>query len=351
LPLHARPAVIARIKILANLKIDETRLPQDGRFSAHIIDKDIDFRVSTFPTSSGEKAVLRVLDPLMGRRSFEDMGLSGRNLTVINKAIKKPFGMILATGPTGSGKTTTLYAILNLLNKEAVNILTVEDPIEYYIEGVNQSEVKPGIGYDFARALRHMVRQDPDIMMVGEIRDEETASLAIHAALTGHVLLSTLHTNNAIGAIPRLIDIGIKPFLIPPTLNIVIAQRLIGRLCPYCKKKEPAPSEIQDLILKEIAAIPEKAREGLDIPAKIFLYKAKGCKKCNLKGFAGRIGLFEILVMTDSLAEVIRKESSEKVIRDEAERQGMVSMRQDGILKVLEGLTSIEEVLGATAEG
>lgn len=350
LPLRIHPAVIARIKILANLKIDETRIPQDGRFSAHIGAQDIDFRVSTFPTTLGEKAALRILDPVVGKRSFEELGITGPNLAAIKEAIKKPFGTVLATGPTGSGKTTTLYAILNLLNREGVNILTIEDPVEYYIEGINQSEVKPGIGYDFARALRHMVRQDPDIMMVGEIRDEETASLATHAALTGHILLSTLHTNNAIGAIPRLIDIGIKPFLIPPSLNIVIAQRLVRRLCPYCKKKERPALEIEELISKEIETIPKKARKDFKMPAILNIYKAKGCKKCNLKGLTGRIGLFEILTMTDSLAEVVRKGASEEALGKEASQQGMITIRQDGMLKVLEGLTSVEEVLRVTAE-
>lgn len=350
LPIRIHPAVIARIKILANLKIDETRLPQDGRFSAHINEKDVDFRVSTFPTAMGEKVALRILDPTMGQQSFENLGITGRNLKVIKKAIKRPFGAILATGPTGSGKTTTLYAILNLLNKESVNILTIEDPIEYYIEGINQSEVKPEIGYDFACSLRHMVRQDPDVIMVGEVRDEETAALAIHAALTGHILLSTLHTNNAIAAIPRLIDMGVKPFLIPPTLNVVISQRLVRRLCLYCKKQKKPPSEIKNLIRQEIETIPPKARKHIKIPSTSYIFEAEGCRKCNFKGFSGRIGVFEILTMTGSLGEIVRKDPSEKAIEKEAREQGMVTMRQDGILKVLEGITSVEEVMRVTTE-
>lgn len=348
LPSHIHPAIISRIKILARLKIDETRLPQDGRFSAKIGKKDIDFRVSTFPTSMGEKAALRILDPTMGQKSFEELGISYRNLKVLQEATKKPFGTILATGPTGSGKTTTLYAILNILNKEGVNILTIEDPVEYYIEGVNQSEVKPEIGYDFARALRHMVRQDPDIIMVGEVRDEETATLAIHVALTGHILLSTLHTNNAVGVIPRLIDMGIKPFLIPPTLNIAISQRLVRRLCSYCKTKTKPPPEFEEIILRELENISSEARKDIKIPSKILNYQSEGCKKCNFKGYLGRIGIFEILQMTDQLAKIVRKEPSESEIKKEAINQGMITMRQDGILKVLEGLTSIEEVLRAT---
>ncbi|MCJ7786996.1 GspE/PulE family protein, partial [Patescibacteria group bacterium] len=245
LPLAVHPAVVARIKILANLKIDETRIPQDGRFSTRLNGKDIDFRVSTFPTALGEKVAIRVLDPAEGLKSFEELGLERRNFEVVKTAVKKPYGLILATGPTGCGKTTTLYAILNILNKEGVNIVTLEDPIEYFVGGVNQSQIRPEIGYDFRQGLRQVVRQDPDIIMVGEIRDEETAALAIHAALTGHIVLSTLHTNNAAGVIPRLIDMKVKPFLIPPALSVAIAQRLVSKLCPYCKKKVKPKKEVQ----------------------------------------------------------------------------------------------------------
>lgn len=237
LPLKIHPAVIARIKILSNLKIDETRVPQDGRFSTKINGKNIDFRVSTFPTALGEKVALRVLDPSIGFKKFEDLGLRGRNLQAVKEAVIKPYGLILATGPTGSGKTTTLYSILQLLNKEGTNIVTLEDPIEYFLEGVNQSQIKPEIGYDFGTGLRQILRQDPNIIMVGEIRDEETASLVTNAALTGHIVLSTLHTNNSLGVIPRLIDLGVKPYLIPSTLSVAIAQRLVRTLCPECKKR------------------------------------------------------------------------------------------------------------------
>lgn len=354
LPRKIHPAVVSRIKILANLKIDETRIPQDGRFSTKVEERDVDFRISTFPTTQGEKVVIRVLDPTKGMLTFEQLGLTGRNIEVVKEAIKKPYGMILTTGPTGCGKTTTLYSILQILNKEGVNIVTLEDPVEYFIEGVNQSQIRPEIGYEFATGLRHVVRQDPDIIMVGEIRDEETAALATHAALTGHIVLSTLHTNNAVGAIPRLIDLGIKPYLIPPTLSIALAQRLVRKLCPECKKKIQPESTIKDLILKEIENLPPSYKRNISsrfTSKKGFsIYTAKGCKKCNFKGYSGRIGVFEVLAMTDELSELVLGELSEIKLLEEAQRQGMITMKQDGILKVLEGITSIEEVLKVAEE-
>ena len=350
LPLKTHPAVVARIKILANLKIDETRIPQDGRFTTIIDGNSIDFRVSTFPTTLGEKVAIRVLDPAIGLKTFGELGLEKRNLEVVKQAIERPYGLILATGPTGCGKTTTLYAILQVLNKEGVNIVTLEDPVEYFIEGINQSQVRPEIGYDFAVGLRHIVRQDPDIIMVGEIRDQETTSLATHAALTGHIVLSTLHTSNAIGVIPRLIDLGIQPYLIPSTLSIAIAQRLVRKLCDNCKKRGLAKKEVKDLILKEFEGLPSQAKKDFGIPKPLYIWQAVGCKECNNEGYTGRIGLFEILSMTDELADIILKEPSEREISKEAERQGMVTMRQDGILKVLAGITTIEEVLQVAEE-
>ncbi len=350
LPLRVHPAVIARVKILARLKLDESRVPQDGRFSTQVGDSIIDFRVSTFPTSVGEKAAIRVLDPEKGMKTFEELGLQERNLEAINEAVVKPYGLILATGPTGCGKTTTLYAVLRILNKEEVNIITLEDPIEYYIGGVNQSQVRPEIGYNFAAGLRTVVRQDPDIIMVGEVRDPETASLATHAALTGHIVLSTIHTNNAIGVIPRLVDLGIQAYLIPPTLSLAIAQRLVRKLCVHCKKKVEAKGETQKLILKEIEALPENVKKKFKIKPPFFIFKPEGCKKCRGKGYVGRIAVVEVLKMTDELGEVILKEPSEVRIAEEADRQGMIKMRQDGILKVLAGVTSIEEVLRVAAE-
>jgi len=350
LPLSVHSAIVARIKILANLKIDETRVPQDGRFSTRFDSKDIDFRVSTFPTSLGEKVVIRVLDPAEGLKSFEELGLERRNFEMVKAAIKKPYGLILATGPTGCGKTTTLYTILNLLNKEGVNIVTLEDPIEYFIGGVNQSQIRPEIGYSFSQGLRQVVRQDPDIIMVGEIRDEETAALAINAALTGHIVLSTLHTNNAVGVIPRLIDMKVKPFLIPPALSIAIAQRLVAKLCPACKKKVKARKEVKDLILSEVEGLPQIIKKELKIPSPLMVYEAKGCKKCNFRGFAGRIGVFEVMSMTDELAAIILRTPEEQKIIQEASRQGMITMKQDGILKVLDGITTTEEVLRVAEE-
>ncbi len=350
LPLKIHPAVIARIKILSNLRIDETRAPQDGRFSIKIDDKKIDFRVSTFPTILGEKVAIRILDPTTGLKKFEELGLTGPNFEKIKKAIKKPYGMILATGPTGCGKTTTLYAILQILNKEGVNVMTLEDPIEYFVEGINQSQVRPEIGYTFATGLRHMLRQDPNIIMVGEIRDKETASLAIHAALTGHIMLSSIHTTTSLGIIPRLIDLGIEPFLIAPTLSIGIAQRLLRTLCPFCKKEIKPLNEVQDLLSKEIDNLPLSIKKELKISSPFLIYQAVGCKKCKGEGYRGRIAVYEILLMTEELAEISLKEPSELSIGKEARRQEMLTMKQDGILKVLEGTTTLEEVLRVAEE-
>jgi len=348
LPITVHPSVVARVKILSELKIDETRIPQDGRFSAKMAGRRIDFRVSTFPTSAGEKVAIRILDPEKGFRPFERLGLEGRNFEAMKDSIQKPFGMILATGPTGSGKTTTLYAILRILNKEEVNVMTLEDPIEYYIDGVNQSQVRPDIGYTFAEGLRHIMRQDPDIIMVGEIRDEETASLAIHSALTGHLVLSSLHTNNAVGVIPRLVDMGVEPFLIPPTLNIAIAQRLIRILCPDCKKRIKASPEVRNLILKEVEAMPESIRQKVEVPSPLYIYGAGGCKKCDNTGFVDQAGIFEVLTMTPELGQLILQTLSEAEIEKEAKRQGRITMRQDGMFKVLDGRTTIEEIIRVT---
>jgi len=350
LPIRIHPAVISRIKILSDLKIDETRIPQDGRFSTKINDKDIDFRVSTFPTTLGEKVAIRVLDPTTGLKKFEELGLGSRNFEAVKRAIEKPFGLILTTGPTGCGKTTTLYAFLQILNKEGVNIITLEDPVEYFIEGINQSQIRPEIGYDFARGLRHVVRQDPNIIMVGEIRDEETAALATHAALTGHIVLSTIHTNNALGAIPRLIDLGVRPYLIPPTLSCVTAQRLVNRLCDNCKAEIKPKKEIAEIILKEVENLPPQIKKGITIKKPFKIFQAVGCKKCNREGFSGRIALFEVLEMTDTLADITLKIPSIELLAGEAKRQGMVTMKQDGILKVLDGITTIEEVLRVAEE-
>ena len=295
-----------------------------------------------------------MLNPEEGLKDFASLGFIGRDLRVLEKVVKKPCGLILATGPTGCGKSTTLYTILRILNKEGVNIATLEDPVEYYINGVNQSQIKPEIGYTFSQGLRSLVRQDPDIIMVGEIRDEESAALAIHAALTGHLVLSTLHTTSAIGVIPRLIDMEVKKFLIAPTLSVVIAQRLVRSLCPECKKKVKPEKEVMDLIWKEIKSLPSITKKEISgiptSPSNIRIYKAKGCKKCNFKGIIGRLGIYEVLEMTDRLAALIAQDLSTAGILAEARNQGMTTMKQDGVLKVLAGRTSIEEILRVAEE-
>ncbi len=348
LPTELSQPVVSRVKIISNLKIDETRIPQDGRFRTKVLDREIDFRVSTFPTPLGEKVAIRVLDPSTGLKSFSQLGLEGKNLEMVKEGLDKPFGMILMTGPTGSGKTTTLYAILQTLNKENVNILSLEDPVEYFISGINQSQVRPEIGYDFASGLREILRQDPDIIMVGEIRDNETAGLAIHAALTGHIVLSTLHTNNAAGVIPRLIDMKVEPFLLPPSLNLMISQRLIGRLCQECKKAEAAPPEVQKIIKKTLTGLPPETISVYQEPYKI--YHSEGCQKCQGKGIVGRIAIFEVFKMSGGLEQTINSGFSSQKIAEETQRQGMVSLRQDGILKALSGLVSAEEIIRETGE-
>jgi len=350
LPLNIHPAIVARIKILSNLKIDESRIPQDGRFSTKMGEKAIDYRVSTFPTTLGEKVAIRVLDPQVGKKSLQDLGLGGRNLKVVEEKIKKPYGLIFVTGPTGSGKTTTLYSILDLLNKEEVNIVTLEDPVEYFVDSLNQSQVRPEIEYNFASGLRHILRQDPDVIMVGEVRDEETATLVIHAALTGHIVLSTIHTSSSLGVVPRLIDMGVKPYLIPSTLQLVIAQRLVRKLCDDCKQKVEPNAKIKELITKELSEVPPETKKELGSNAEMKIYEAKGCPKCENTGFSSRIALFEVLSMTSSLEEIILKEPSESKILKEAKEQGMITIRQDGIIKALKGVTTIEEVLRVTDE-
>ncbi len=340
-PIEILDAIVARIKILANLKIDETRLAQDGRFSMNINDKKIDFRVATYPTILGEKVSLRILDPTQSLKPLEELGFSNFNLEIVKKAIKSPYGMILITGPTGSGKTTTLYAILNKLNREGVNIITLEDPIEYFIDGINQSQIKPEIGWTFFQGLRQILRQDPNIIMIGEIRDRETLDLAINAALTGHLMLSTLHTNNAIGAIPRMIDMGADPYLIPLSLSLVINQKLARLLCPYCKEKiKPDPS-VENYISQIIKELPNEAKK--EVPKNFEIFKANGCKKCNFTGYSGRIGFFEILKMSDSLAKLILEKAPESDLLIQAKKEGFLTLEEDGILKVVKGLTSFEE--------
>ncbi len=350
LPLSVHLSIVSRIKILANLKIDENRIPQDGRFSIKINNKDIDFRVATFPILYGEKVEIRILDPAEGLKPFDKMGLSPRNLEIIQKALKMPYGLILSSGPTGSGKTTTIYGLIRVLNQETVNIVTIEDPIEYSISGVNQSQIRPDIGYTFAEGLRQILRQDPNVIMVGEVRDEETASLVTNAALTGHIVLSTLHTNSAVGVIPRLIDMKVRPFLIPSTLRVAIAQRLIRTLCEQCKKKTNPIGKAKDYILEILESLPPSVRKEVKIPSPLHIYEANGCESCNFKGYKGRIGLFEVLSMTEELIDIILKNPSEYLILKMAQKQGMITMAQEGILKVLAGETTIAEINRVTQE-
>ncbi|TSC90923.1 MAG: type IV pilus assembly protein PilB [Parcubacteria group bacterium Gr01-1014_2] len=351
LPKTIHSAIITRIKILSDLKIDESRVPQDGRFGTVIGDKRIDFRVSTLPTRYGEKVVLRILDSTFGLVDLVALGLDGRNLKLVEKYIEKPFGSILITGPTGSGKTTTLYAILRKINSEDVNIITLEDPIEIILPGINQSQIQEEIGYTFASGLRHILRQDPDIIMVGEIRDSETANLATHASLTGHLVFSTLHTNDSIGVIPRLVDLGVEKYLITPTLNLAMAQRLLRRLCSSCKIKAKADTAEDRIIKEAIDAMPEEVKKGL--PKSFDIYKASetGCSECKGKAFKGRVAIFEVLEINDGVEKVILSGISESALREEAKRQGMLTMFQDGILKVLGGMVSLEELLEVAEVG
>lgn len=346
LPKDIGEPIISRLKVLSELKLDETRIPQSGRFRAYIDGREIDFRISSFPTINGEKIVIRILDPLSGLLNIKDLGILSYHQKIIDEVLEKPYGLILITGPTGSGKTTTLYAFLQSLNEESVNIVTLEDPVEYRIAGINQSQVRPEIGYNFASGLREILRQDPDIIMVGEIRDEETAELAIHASLTGHLVLSTLHTNDSLGVVPRLIDLGVKKFLIPPTLILAEAQRLIRKLCPECKVKSPIPEEIKEEIEKILKELPKEVKK--EIEQEEFIFLPKGCQKCNFKGFIGRIGIFEFLKMTPELEELILGNFNLSQAREILKEQGMVTLKQDGIIKALKGLVDIYEVLRET---
>ncbi len=343
LPLGIHDAIVSRIKILTNMLLDEKRKPQDGRFSAKINGRDIDFRVSTFPISFGEKVAIRILDPEKGIKSLEQLGLFGYNLETIKEALKASHGIILLTGPTGSGKTTTLYAMLQLLDRERNNVVSLEDPVEYIMEGVNQSQVKPEIGYDFANGLRSILRQDPDIMLVGEMRDAETAKLAVQSALTGHLVLSTLHTNNATGVIPRLIDMGVDSYLIPSTLKLAIAQRLVPTLCADSRTSVPLRGEVKEKIESMIKNMPEPARKTIKMPDEI--YQPFPSPKCP-RGSSGRVAVYEVLRMTPELEQIILSGPTEPSILKEGRRQGMITMQEDGVIKVLAGSVGFEELEG-----
>ncbi|MBU0540070.1 GspE/PulE family protein, partial [Patescibacteria group bacterium] len=343
---YIHPAVVSRIKVLANMKLDETRIPQDGRITEEINGKKIDFRVSTLPVVDNEKVVMRILDTSLGAPTFEQLGYREEYIALIKEEIKRPFGLFLITGPTGSGKSTTLFSGLNLLNGEGVNISTLEDPVEYYIAGVNQSQIRPDIGYTFATGLRSLLRQDPNVIMVGEIRDKETAELAIHASLTGHLIFSTIHTNDVFGLVPRLIDIGVEPFLLAATLNIGIAQRLARKICPHCKaEQEIAPETLQKL-QRELGKIPPKyLKKGFDNSAVPVFYHGKGCARCGGSGYSGRTAVAELFQFTPQAKRSVERGFPIEEVQAEADRQGMLRLRQDVLLKALEGTTTVEEVL------
>ncbi len=354
IPNEIGPAIISRIKILSNLKIDERRKPQDGRFRTINEGKEIDFRVSTLPVISGEKVVMRILDKEQGLSDIEKLGLMGKALENMKQAISETYGMILFTGPTGSGKSTSLYALLKILNKEERNIITLEDPIEYNIEGLNQSQINPEIGYTFASGLRTILRQDPNVIMVGEIRDSETAELATHAALTGHLMFSTLHTNTAAGAIARLIDMGIEPFLLSSSLRIVVAQRLVRRICEKCKEELEIPQSIKNRIIEELKKMPpgELKKYEVDISKEIKFYHGKGCDACNKTGLRGRVAIYEAIPVNDGIKLIItEKNGNEELVNKERESMGALTIKQDGILKIIKGLTTIEEIERVTEGG
>jgi len=330
-------AIVSRIKIMAHLNIAEHRLPQDGRIKIKVKDTELDLRVSIVPSSFGEAVVIRLLSAKEFLFKLENLGFKKEELTVIGEIIKKPHGIILVTGPTGSGKSTTLYAFLSRLNKKESKIITIEDPIEYQLRGIIQMQVHPKIGFDFAQGLRSILRHDPDIIMVGEIRDFETAEIAIRSALTGHLVFSTLHTNDAAGAVTRLLDMGLEPFLVASSIECLIAQRLVRLICPHCKKEAHIPEEVLDILKKDA-----------DISGAKF-YKGEGCQKCKHTGYQGRTAIYEILVLDNEIRDmVLRRASSQQIKQFAVSKKGMTTLRQAGLEKAIEGLTTVDEVLRVT---
>jgi type IV pilus assembly protein PilB len=350
LPHEAWKKIIARIKLISGLKINVSALPQDGRFTIFLKSGDTDVRVSTIPTIWGESVVMRILTPTAIHVEFEQLGYRPLAEKKLLKEIEKPHGMVMTTGPTASGKTTTLYAILRKRNTPDVKIVTLEDPIEYKLEGINQSQIDHSKNYTFANGLRSVLRQDPDIVMVGEIRDLETAEVAINAALTGHLMLSTLHTNDAAGAIPRLLSMGVKPFLLTPSLNAIIGQRLVRRVCKKCKEIAQPSAEELAFVKKVVGEIPEASGEKVIPETKWKFYKGKGCEVCNNSGYKGRLGIYEILTMSNEIKAATSETTSEYQVRELAKQQGMTTMQQDGVLKALDGLTTVEEILRVVGE-
>jgi type IV pilus assembly protein PilB len=345
LPPNVYSGIVARIKILAKLRLDEKRKPQDGSFSANIDGRKIDFRVSTMPAYYGEKVVMRILDSEKGVKPLDQLGLSEVNLNIIRDAIKKPYGLILITGPTGSGKSTTLYSMMNELDKEISNIVSLEDPVEYHMPDINQSQMMPEIGYTFASGLRSILRQDPDIIMVGEIRDKETAQLAIQAALTGHLVLSTLHTNSAVGAIPRLVDMGVDPYLIAPTLIVSIAQRLARLTYPASRKEMPMDPSVRTQIEEQMKDLPPEFKPKIGDK----MYEVVPSPECP-SGTRGRIAVFEMFKVDKEMQNVILKNPTNSEIYRVARKNGMLMMREDAMLKSLEGLIPFTEVYNFNSE-
>lgn len=361
LPRKIMSGIIARIKVLANLKLDEHRLPQDGRFKIVNDEYKISFRVNILPIFDGEKVVMRLLDESAKGLTLEKMGLQGEALEIVHREVTKPNGMILVTGPTGSGKTTTLYTIMDILNTATVNISTVEDPVEYRMPRVNQTQINSKIGLTFAASLRALLRQDPDIIMVGEIRDEETMEIAMHAAMTGHLVLSTLHTNSAAGTLPRLLDMGAEPFLVASTTNVVIAQRLVRKLCGDCRIEYSLDKKEIEVLGKnfdidrmlELLRKSEQTKELVDAKKgweSIKFYKPGGCKRCNNEGYKGRLGIYEVLENGEEIEKLITQASSAETIEKRATELGMLTMIEDGFTKAVQGITSIEEILRVTKE-
>ncbi len=349
LPLNIFNSIISRIKIMSGMKLNLREIAQDGTFEIVLADKKVSLRVSVLPSNFGESVVMRLLDPDSIKVSVDDLGLKGLAYEIVQKQMDTPNGMILNTGPTGSGKTTTLYAIINKLNSPEKKIITVEDPIEYELEGISQTQIEKSKGYTFAEGLRAIVRQDPDIILVGEIRDDETADIAVNSALTGHLVLSSLHTNNAIGTIPRLIELGVKPTLLSPSINAILGQRLVRKLCDCKEAYVPAKESIES-IKKVLSIISPKAK--VEIPKNIDkLYRPKGCVKCNGLGYKGRIGIFEVLTITEDLEKMILEMAGETELAVAAIESGMITMLQDGILKAVTGVTSIDEVRHVTGQG
>ncbi|MBI4036295.1 Flp pilus assembly complex ATPase component TadA [Candidatus Daviesbacteria bacterium] len=338
LPKGVHDALVSRVKILSALKIDEKRLPQDGRFTFTYGKNVVDLRVSTVPTVFGEKVVMRLLPKNTTAPTLIELGLRGASLKSFESQLLRTHGIILVCGPTGSGKTTTLYSILTKVSTTKVNVLTIEDPVEYQIPGVNQVQVNPSVGLTFASALRSFLRQDPNIIMVGEVRDTETAELAIQAALTGHEVFSTIHTNSAAGAAPRLLDMGVEPFLLTSAINAVLGQRVVRKICPYCRVEFNAPPEVIENIQSVVGKL-------LPVGKAFKLFKGQGCAKCNNVGYLGRIGIFEVMVVSGKLASMILQHTSSANLEQEAVAEGMITLKQDGYLKVLEGITTMEEVL------